>query len=528
MVRRVGQNGTDLAPCSAAALSASARLCSGDRVASYHLSVKTIKRSAGRSATAAAAYRSASVIACEREGRVHDYTAKQGVRDSFILAPSDAPSWAQDRAALWNAAEDRETRSNSVTAREWELALPSEISDQARAEIVREFAQALVDRYGVAADVAIHAPHREGDQRNHHAHIMTTTRVLSAGGLTDKTRVLDSAKTGGPEIEGMRGIWAGLQNRALERAGELERVDHRSLEVQREEALSVGDVLKAEELDRAPELKLGPAANAIERRAQREARAERRDYVPRTERGTVVHAARQARAVFVDMRERLELARDAYSAARDQGQDRVTAGLAALRAVARERGAGLEPGQGGGMQDAAADLRTRLASILQRDQDRLAEQDARPDAEIARKLAGVLGRGSGAGGEDVPPPAQEAVTPPRSRNPQLLRALVQISDGIAHGERIGFGSDEQARAFLADLKQSYGAGIFAQVAAGEDRVLAADFPDAGQRRQVAWGIAVVGQNFGELERDGHGLDRAPEQRSTGPQISRAQDDGWEL
>ena len=101
-------------------------------MASYHLSVKTIKRSAGRSATAAAAYRSASLIACDREGRMHDYTAKRGVGACFILAPDDAPDWAQDRAALWNAAEARETRSNSVTAREWELALPSEISDTER------------------------------------------------------------------------------------------------------------------------------------------------------------------------------------------------------------------------------------------------------------------------------------------------------------------------------------------------------------------------------------------------------------
>ena len=96
-------------------------------MASYHLSVKTVKRSAGRSATAAAAYRSASVIECDREGRMHDYTAKRGVEACFILAPDDAPEWAQDRAALWNAAEARETRSNSVTAREWELTLPSEI-----------------------------------------------------------------------------------------------------------------------------------------------------------------------------------------------------------------------------------------------------------------------------------------------------------------------------------------------------------------------------------------------------------------
>ena len=79
-------------------------------MASYHLSVKTIKRSAGRSATAAAAYRSGERIDCEREGRMHDYTRKTGIEETFILAPENAPDWAQDRAALWNAAEAAETR----------------------------------------------------------------------------------------------------------------------------------------------------------------------------------------------------------------------------------------------------------------------------------------------------------------------------------------------------------------------------------------------------------------------------------
>lgn len=326
-------------------------------MASFHLSVKTVKRSAGRSATAAAAYRSASVIECDREGRMHDYTAKRGVEACFILAPVDAPDWVQDRAALWNAAEARETRSNSVTAREWELALPSEISDATRIEITRAFAQALVERYGVAADVAIHAPHREGDQRNHHAHILTTTRVLSAGGLTDKTRILDAASTGGPEIEAMRGVWAELQNHALELAGQVERVDHRSLEVQREVALSLGDALKAEELDREPELKLGPAANAIERREQFAAEAEGRDYEPLTQRGARVHAVRQAKAMFTEMRERMELARDAWAEAREEGHSHVSAGLAALRAVAGRQAKELD-------QD---EIRERLARIAGHD-----------------------------------------------------------------------------------------------------------------------------------------------------------------
>lgn len=207
--------------------------------------MKTVIRSRGRTATAAAAYRAGESIDCEREGRVHDYTAKRGIAESFILVPKDAPAWAQDRAALWNAAEDRETRRNSVTAREWKLALPAELNDEDRSLIARDFAQALVDRYGVAADVAIHAPHREGDQRNHHAHILTTTRMMTGEGLTDKTRVLDAAKTGSVEIEQMRGVWAEMQNQALERTGrdqgldasDIARVDHQSLEAQREAAL---------------------------------------------------------------------------------------------------------------------------------------------------------------------------------------------------------------------------------------------------------------------------------------------------
>ena len=116
----------------------------------------------------------------------------------------------------------------------------------------------------------------------------------------------------------MRGVWAELQNHALELAGQVERVDHRSLQAQREEALSLGDALTAEELNREPELKLGPAANAIERRAQlvAEAEAEGSEYEPLTQRGARVHAVHQAKAMYAEMRERLELARDAWAEAR--------------------------------------------------------------------------------------------------------------------------------------------------------------------------------------------------------------------
>lgn len=354
-------------------------------MASYHLSVKTVKRSAGRSATAAAAYRSGSVIACEREGRLHDYSRKAGVAETFIVAPGDAPDWVQDRAALWNAAEARETRRNSVTAREWELALPAEVPDAERSRLARDFAEALVARYGVAADVAIHAPHREGDQRNHHAHVLTTTRRLTAEGFTDKTRILDAAKTGSVEIGEMRGLWAELQNRALEQAGVAERVDHRSLEVQREAALSRGDTLTAEELDRAPEVKLGPAANAMERREMRATEAEGREYEPVTERGRAVHATRRARTLYAEMRERLERAREVYVEARETGEGRVSAGLAALRAAAEKDQSHREIGQ----EEEARDTRARLEKILGEEGAR-ARDPSGPD--INERLASLLRR----------------------------------------------------------------------------------------------------------------------------------------
>ena len=354
-------------------------------MASYHLSVKTIKRSAGRTATAAAAYRVGERIECQREGRIHDYTRKQGIEETFIIAPDNAPDWAQDRAALWNAAEASETRSNSVTAREWELSLPFEISAEVRSQITREFAEQLVSRYGVAVDVAIHAPNREGDQRNHHAHVLTTTRQLEPDGFTTKTRVLDSAKTGGAEIEQMRGVWAELQNRALERAGEVERVDHRSLEKQREAALDRGDTLSADELDRDPELKLGPAANSMERREKVAAEREGREYVPLTERGAVTHAARQARMAFQDMRERLDVARETYGMARDEGQGRVSAGLAALRAAVDKDRSG---------ERGADDVRERLAGIIDkgRGEDQTPEEGKDGYNYARERLKGILDR----------------------------------------------------------------------------------------------------------------------------------------
>ena len=99
-------------------------------MASFHLSVKTVSRSSGRSATAAAAYRAGARIEDERTGEIHDYSRKGGVSLSQIVLPPEAPGWAGDRSKLWNAAESAENRKNSVVAREFEVALPAELPDK--------------------------------------------------------------------------------------------------------------------------------------------------------------------------------------------------------------------------------------------------------------------------------------------------------------------------------------------------------------------------------------------------------------
>jgi len=224
-------------------------------MAIYHLSVKSISRSDGRSVVAAAAYRAGQELTDERQGLTHDYTRKQGVEDAFIVAP-DGADWALDRDRLWNAAEAAEKRKDAKTGREYELALPAELDADARKQLARDFAAELVERYGVVADVAIHEPGREGDNRNHHAHILTTTRTAGEDGLGAKTRVLDVASTASAEIEHMRGVWARQVNTALERCQVEQRVDHRSFERQGKE--------------QEPTRHMGVSATALERQAARE------------------------------------------------------------------------------------------------------------------------------------------------------------------------------------------------------------------------------------------------------------------
>lgn len=199
-------------------------------MAIYHYQMKTVSRSQGRSATAAAAYRSGELIVDERTGLEHDYSRRGGVLYTEVFMPDGLP---MDREALWNGAELAEKRGNSVVAREIVVALPHELTEKQQISLILEYAQGVSERTGWAVDVAVHAPGKEGDIRNVHAHLLCTTRTVSRdeSGLPvmgAKTRVWDVRATGSELIKSERVEWEQQVNQALEREDYIGRVDSRS------------------------------------------------------------------------------------------------------------------------------------------------------------------------------------------------------------------------------------------------------------------------------------------------------------
>jgi len=221
-------------------------------MAIYIFVAKIRSRSKGQSAPAGAAYISGERILDERTGLVHDFRRRRdGVAHAEILVPEGAPVWATDRARLWNAVEKAEKRSDAQLNRELVLNLPHELSPAQRVDLLRAFLTTEFVAKGMVADFAIHLPDRKGDQRNHHAHVMLTMRVVTRHGFGKKQRLWNE----GAELARWRKRWADHVNEALERAGLQQRVDDRSL--------------AARGIDTEPEPKIGPIATEMERRGQR-------------------------------------------------------------------------------------------------------------------------------------------------------------------------------------------------------------------------------------------------------------------
>lgn len=269
-------------------------------MAQYRLSASIIKRSAGRSVTAAAAYRSAEAIADQRTGIVHDFSRKGGVMHSEIIAPEGTPDWMYDRARLWNAVEVAEKRKDAQLAREIQVSLPHELGHEQRVQLVRDYVTSTFTPKGIIADFSVHLPGKEGDERNHHAHILLTMRSITGEGFGPKRRA--TADQNVYELREEREAWARLQNEVLERHGHPQRVDHRSY----------ADRM----IDREPTQHLGPNASEMERRGKtsrigQENRDVLSDNALKAEaarRALENEAARQAQvAAELDRRERLGL-----------------------------------------------------------------------------------------------------------------------------------------------------------------------------------------------------------------------------
>jgi ATP-dependent exoDNAse (exonuclease V) alpha subunit len=212
-------------------------------VAIFYLQISSVGRGAGRRATAAAAYRSGERIRDERSGELHNYTRRRDVVHAEIFLPGQfegAAAWARNRERLWNTAEHAEKRHNARVAREYQVALPPELSASQRVALARMFSREVAERYKIAVDLAVHDPRPEGDSRNFHAHLLTTTREITPAGLGAKAGLDMAARERRrrdlpdhrQEYLTLRERWATLTNEALREANVEVRVDHRSLAAQ--------------------------------------------------------------------------------------------------------------------------------------------------------------------------------------------------------------------------------------------------------------------------------------------------------
>lgn len=182
-----------------------------------------------RSAVGASAYRAGARLHDSHDGRTHDYTARKGVFGTEVLLPPTAPSWMSDRGALWNAVELAERRYDARVAREVNMALPVELSDEARMRLVRAFVGKEVVGRGMAADVAFH----DFQGRNPHAHVLMSIRQITPDGFGNRLRELDTWGRGEATLVAhLRSAWCEACNAALAEAGEAARIDHRSLVAQ--------------------------------------------------------------------------------------------------------------------------------------------------------------------------------------------------------------------------------------------------------------------------------------------------------
>ena len=219
-------------------------------MAQFSWSMQIIKRSSGRSAVAAAAYRAGEKLQDERGKCTHDYSRRTGVEHSEILAPEGAPAWVYDRETLWNRVEHSEQRKDAQLARELRILIPREVPAAHRITLVREYIAKTFVARGMVADIAWHNKTASDGAEQPHAHVMLTMRPLTEDGFGKKSRhdyvhdpegrvredgrpvlVMNNEESWNSPVlfERAREGWEAHANAALQAAGREERIDRRSL-----------------------------------------------------------------------------------------------------------------------------------------------------------------------------------------------------------------------------------------------------------------------------------------------------------
>lgn len=224
-------------------------------MASFHLTVKVGKRGYGG--------RHADYI--QREGAYLNY---RGGEDLVHVEAANMPTWAKHDPSEFFRQADLQERKNGSVYREFEVAIPKELSLGQRIEFIRDFVRVEIgDKHPIIW--ALHNPIATiagGEQP--HAHIMFSERTLD-GIERDPEQFFKRYNAKAPEkggcqksntysgglksderrsaIVGLRERFANLQNEHLKQHGHDARVSHLSL--------------AAQGIERAPEKHLGPVAS---------------------------------------------------------------------------------------------------------------------------------------------------------------------------------------------------------------------------------------------------------------------------
>lgn len=199
-------------------------------MAIFHLEFKIVKRSEGMSSCRKAAYHARCRITDERTGNTYDFSHRTDLFHHLILAPVSAPThMIKSSTALWNEVERVERQKDGQTARYFDVAIPCELNNEDKIKLVVEYCQKNFVDKGMIADIAFHDLNGE----NPHAHVMLTLKPITADGFGKKERSWNDKKN----VILWRESWSVIANRYLTASGSNERIDHRSIDTQYNEAL---------------------------------------------------------------------------------------------------------------------------------------------------------------------------------------------------------------------------------------------------------------------------------------------------